>query len=102
MTAGQVLSGVGLALLGHICLTVIPMLGIFAGLGGGGGLWMWAVLAGQAGLFIACVVSAIVLLTRDRYRGVGLGLLIGWGVGLLLMPVLAFVIAFFGYTWFNT
>jgi magnesium-transporting ATPase (P-type) len=41
----------------------------------------------QVALFVACLVTGIVWIVR-KDRGVGLGLLIGWGASVLICPVI--------------
>jgi hypothetical protein len=75
--------GIGMATLGHlltIVITVVSLafrgdLGLFVGFGS------------QVLLFVACLTLGIVQLTRPVRRGLGLGLLIGWGVGVIVLPV---------------
>jgi hypothetical protein len=92
MTARQIFAGVGLALLGHVVMAVVPLIIVYT-IEGYGPL-VWSGIAGQSALFIGCVVGGIVLLVRDRRRGVGLGLLIGWVVGFLVIPAISFILAF--------
>lgn len=85
--------GAGLALLGHL-LTLLPLIVAFAGGDTSDeslGTALVVALIAQALLFVACLVAGVVLLSIARgNRGLGLGLLIGWAVGLLVAPVVGF------------
>ncbi|WP_433084194.1 hypothetical protein ACQP1P_06865 [Dactylosporangium sp. CA-052675] len=48
------------------------------------GLWLEVAL--QVALFAACLTFGIIWIVR-KDRGIGLGLLIGWGASVLLCPV---------------
>ncbi|MFC7479959.1 hypothetical protein ACFQX7_07855 [Luedemannella flava] len=85
--------GIGLALLGHL-ITIVPCLVVLAQTDPSDDTVGTAVLVGLVGqflLFVTCLVAGIILLVGQRpFRGVGLGLLIGWAVGLLIVPVVGF------------
>ena len=81
MRARRVWAGIGIALLGHVVVIVVPLAIGSAGIGGA--LWTWLALFGELALFVACLTVGIVLITR-RERGIGLGLLIGWPVGVVI------------------
>ena len=83
----RVALGIGLALLGHL-ITVALAIPSFT-TPDEYGLWLGAALTGQAVLFVACLVLGIVLIVRGD-RGIGLGLLIGWAVGIIVLPVIGF------------
>jgi hypothetical protein len=42
--------------------------------------------ASQVTVFLGCLCTGVVLLARGD-RGIGLGLLVGWAVGVLVLPV---------------
>lgn len=83
----RVTLGIGLALLGHL-VTVALAIPSFTS-SDEHGLWLGAALIGQAVLFLVCLVLGIVLTVRGD-RGIGIGLLIGWAVGIIVLPVVGF------------
>jgi hypothetical protein len=93
MKGWWVVAGIGLALVGHL-LTVAPLLVVYIGSGKGSGDVNNAVFYGllaQGVLFLVCLIVGILLLVgRSAYRGIGLGLLIGWPAGLLVVPLMGF------------
>jgi hypothetical protein len=87
--AGRVWAGVLLALLGHaVWLGVVALTATTDGVG----LWIGTALLGQLVLFTACLTVGIVLLVRHE-RGIGLGLLIGWAAGVVVVPIMGYVAA---------
>jgi hypothetical protein len=73
---GQVAIGIVAAIVGHLLTIALAIADPRAG------------LLAQVPLLVVCLVSGIVLLSRrGGYRGLGLGLLIGWGVGVLVLPI---------------
>jgi hypothetical protein len=83
----RVALGVALAIAGHLLTVGIAVL--FVRSGGAGAAWLSAGLIAQALLFIACLVIGIVLISRGD-RGLGIGLIIGWAVGVIVIPVVGF------------
>ncbi len=77
----RVTIGVGIAIAAHL-LTLLPMLGVFADTG--------AAIAGAFLFFVAQVILFVTLLVVGIVRtvkqdgGLGVGLLIGWAVGLVI------------------
>ena len=47
------------------------------------------IILGQLVVFIVCLTAGIVVLNRGD-RGIGVGILIGWAVGLLVAPIVGF------------
>ena len=98
LKAGRVWAGIAIANLGHI-LTVLITIGLVA-------LdpeTAWGLVVGlvlQVLLFIACLTVGIVLITRKE-RGVGLGLIIGWAVGVIVLPVVGFGICIYLFSQFG-
>jgi hypothetical protein len=86
---GRVAAGVGIALAGHALSLVVPVIGAAAQ----SEELMWngllVMLGAQLLLALVCLVVGIVL-TVKQDGGIGIGLLIGWGVGLLIAPVVGF------------
>jgi hypothetical protein len=82
--ARHVWAGIGLATLGHLVSIAVALATTIFGIGEA--VFVFGLVL-QAVLFVACLTVGTVLLTRQRRRGVGLGLLIGWGVGVIVLPV---------------
>ncbi|HTJ35871.1 MAG TPA: hypothetical protein VL738_21835 [Dactylosporangium sp.] len=86
----RVFAGIGLAFLGQVVVILIGVAAIVIGNQSGDsenaliGFYVEIVL--QVLLFLACLIIGIVWIAR-RDRGLGLGLLIGWGVTVLVFPV---------------
>lgn len=81
----RVALGVTLALLGHL-LTV--GLGFTAAQFDSRPDWLTLWVLAQGVLLIGCVIAGVLLLTRGD-RGIGLGVLVGWAGGAVLIPVIA-------------
>lgn len=86
---GRVAAGVGIALGGHALTVVVPALGFVADNEDLAGIGLLVMLGAQLLLALACLVVGIVL-TVKQDGGIGIGLLIGWGIGLLIAPVVGF------------
>ena len=90
---GWVFAGIGLAMFGHL-LTIVPAIPVLTASTPGGdavGTAVIVMLVAQVVVFLGCLVAGIVLLAGERVsRGLGLGLLIGWAVGVLVVPVVGF------------
>jgi hypothetical protein len=84
---GKVFLGIGLAILGH--LVVIGAIVLVAYVSQDLNASLIVGLVGELVLFVACLAVGIVWITR-RDRGIGVGLLIGWAVGALVLPVVGF------------
>ena len=84
----RVAAGIAVAILGHL-LTVALAIPSFTTSGNTGINWFIAALIGQAVLFLACLTVGIVLAVRGD-RGFGMGLIIGWAVGIIVLPVIGF------------
>lgn len=93
MKRGQVALGVAAAIVGHL-LTVIPAAVVLGDANPSSNAIGTAAVLGlvaQAVVFLLCLVGGIVLLSqRGGNRGLGLGLLVGWAVGVLVVPVVGF------------
>ena len=85
---GKVAAGIGVAILGHLVTIGIAVLGILAS-AQASLAWLTVALAAQVALFAACLTVGIVWIVK-RDRGFGLGLLIGWAVGVIVLPVVGF------------
>lgn len=75
--------GIAMATLGHLLTIVITVVALAFR----GDVGLIVGFGSQAVLFVACLTLGIVALTRQVRRGLGLGLLIGWGVGVIVLPV---------------
>ena len=84
--AGRVVAGVGIALAGHLLTLVVSVAGAAVGNTDVSIAGFYTVVGGQILLAAGCLVVGIVLTVRQD-GGFGVGLLIGWGVGLLFAPV---------------
>ncbi|GAA3285028.1 hypothetical protein Dvina_07970 [Dactylosporangium vinaceum] len=80
---GRVFGGIGIAF-GAQVVAVLIGVGIAAAVGFAG-LWVEIVL--QVLLCIACIVFGTLWIAH-RDRGIGLGVLIGWGISVLVFPVI--------------
>lgn len=81
--------GVGLALLGHAVTIVVPLVVSQVVSGEAAANFLVLALAGQVILAIVALAVGITLAVK-RDGGVGVGLLIGWAVGLIVAPVVGF------------
>jgi hypothetical protein len=85
----RVATGLAFALAGHLATIALMLAGLVVGdKGFVSGAGLLVMLGGQLLLFVVCLVVGIVLTVR--HDGVGVGLLIGWAVGLLVAPVSGF------------
>ncbi|MFI5907147.1 hypothetical protein [Dactylosporangium sp. NPDC051541] len=80
---GRVFAGIGIAFGAQVVAVLIGV--AIAAAVGVAGLWVEIVL--QVVLFIACLALGIIWIAH-KDRGIGLGLLIGWGVSVLIFPVI--------------
>jgi hypothetical protein len=83
---GKVAAGIGVAIAGHLVTIGVVVLGILLT---SAAAWLVVALALQVALFAACLTIGIVWIVK-RDRGFGLGLLIGWAVGVIVLPVIGF------------
>ncbi|HWG99055.1 MAG TPA: hypothetical protein VNV66_06960 [Pilimelia sp.] len=87
---GRITAGIGIALGAHLLTISVLLLGLLLqdpDLAGEVGLPV--MLIGQAVVFLACLTVGIILTARQD-GGVGIGLLIGWAVGVVAAPVVGF------------
>jgi hypothetical protein len=86
----RVFAGIGLAFLGQVVAILLGVLAVYIGGQSGDSenalLGFYLEIALQILLFLACLIIGIIWIVR-RDRGIGLGLLIGWGVTVLVFPV---------------
>lgn len=85
----RVFAGVGIALAGHLATLVVPAIGVVANIEDVAFAGLWLGIVGQLVLLAACLAVGITLTVRQD-GGIGIGLLIGWAVGLLITPVVGF------------
>lgn len=86
---GRIVAGVAIALAGHLLTMVVASAGVAAGSDDVIIAGIYIGLAGQLLVFLACLAVGITLTVRQD-GGIGLGLLIGWAVGVLAVPVIGF------------
>lgn len=85
--AGRVFAGIGVAFAAHAATLLLLRLGpLVQGEDFANGPGLNALLIGQLVVFAGCL-SVGVVLTVKRDGGVGVGLLIGWPMGLMIMLV---------------
>ena len=84
----RVTGGIAIAFVGHL-ITVALAVPALTGSGNQSMNWVVAALVVQAVLFVACLTIGIVLMVRND-RGLGLGLIIGWALGIIVLPVIGF------------
>ena len=88
---GRVALGIGIASAAHIAVIAIGLILLFSfdderALNG-----LVVGLVGEVVVFIVCLTLGIVFLAKTNGdKGLGLGLLIGWAVGVIVFPVIGF------------
>jgi len=94
----RVAAGIGIALAAHAA-TLLLLLGglLFRDEDFAAGPGLIALLVGQLAVFVGCLTVGIVLTVRQD-GGVGVGLLIGWAIGLLVAPVAGFGICVWAFS----
>ena len=87
---GKVWAGIGLAIAAHVVSVVLMVVLAFAMPGSDAlGYSLWAGLLGQLVVFIGCLTFGIIWIAKYD-RGIGIGLLIGWAAGVIVLPVVGF------------
>jgi hypothetical protein len=86
----RIVAGIGIALAAHLATLTLLLGGLLLrdedfAVGPG----LIALLVGQLLVFIGCLTVGIVLIVRQD-GGIGVGILIGWAVGVLILPVAGF------------
>jgi hypothetical protein len=88
----RVAAGIGIAIGGHLLTIGITVLAAYVEAqspGPAGAGWLILGLISQVVLFVACLTIGIIwIVSRDR--GIGIGLIIGWAVGVVVLPVIGF------------
>ncbi|HZM79067.1 MAG TPA: hypothetical protein VFC19_25335 [Candidatus Limnocylindrales bacterium] len=87
---GRVWTGIGIALGGHLLTILIGWLVAILISGEQVLNFLLVATAGQILLAIAALVVGIILTVKGQDGGIGVGLLIGWAVGLIISPVIGF------------
>lgn len=89
----KVAAGIGLAMLAHLVSIGLAFLAIYVTSNSGDGTTVgYGLIVGlilQVVTFAACLTFGIVWLVK-RDRGIGLGLIIGWAIGVIVLPVVGF------------
>ncbi len=93
--AGRVWAGIGLAVLAQLVLVAVLLGGLVAAPAWDG--WILAAAGAELALLAGTVTAAVLLLTRGD-RGLGVGLLVGWAVGVVLLPVAGLGVALYLYS----
>lgn len=97
----RVAAGIGLAILGHLLTIGLTVLVAFLEARGGlanGDAWFLLVgMASQVLLFVGCIVLGILQIVRGD-RGIGVGVLIGWAVGVIVLPVVGFGLCIWAFS----
>jgi hypothetical protein len=92
----RVWAGIGIALGGHLLTILIGWLAslIFSSAGESRETqalnFVFIAGAAQVVLAIAALVVGIILAVKGRDGGIGVGIIIGWAVGLIISPVVGF------------
>jgi hypothetical protein len=88
--AGRIWIGIGIAIGGHLLTILIGW--IVAVLISGEQVvnFLFVAGAGQVVLAIAALTAGIILIVKGRDGGIGVGIVIGWAVGLIISPVVGF------------
>jgi hypothetical protein len=92
----RIWTGIGVALSGHLLTILIGAFAslIFSSPGGGGEVavlnFVFIAVIGQVILAIAALGIGIFRMVKGQDGGVGVGIIVGWAVGLIISPVVAF------------
>jgi hypothetical protein len=94
----RVAAGIGIALAAHAATLLLLLAGLlFRDEDFAVGPGLIALLVGQLAVFLGCLTVGIVRTVRQD-GGVGVGLLIGWAIGLLVAPVAGFGICVWAFS----
>jgi hypothetical protein len=96
----RVAAGLGIAFAAHLLTLVVPIAVVTTGDADVIYAGLWIGLGGQLLVFLICLIVGIIL-TAKQDGGIGIGLLIGWAVGLLIVPVLGFGICVAAFEAYN-
>jgi hypothetical protein len=86
---GRIAAGFAIAFAGHLLTLVVATVGVAADSDDVIIAGIYVGLGGQLLVFLACLAIGITLTVRQE-GGIGIGLLIGWAVGVLIVPVVGF------------
>jgi hypothetical protein len=87
---GKVWAGIGYATAAHVASVLLAVLLAFVATGDDAvAITLFVGLGGQVVVFIGCLTFGIIWIVKYD-RGIGVGLLIGWAVGVLVLPVVGF------------
>jgi hypothetical protein len=90
--AKRILAGIGIAFGGHLLTILVPW-AVAAVVKPGSidvaSTFLMLALIGQVVLAIAALATGITLAVK-RDGGIGVGILIGWAIGLIISPILGF------------
>jgi hypothetical protein len=82
--------GIGIAFAGHLLTILIGWILAVVMSGESVALFLFVAAIGQIVVAIAALVVGIILVVRGQDGGVGVGLIIGWSIGLIITPIIGF------------
>ena len=87
----KVAAGIGVGIAGHLLAIGLTVLAAYLEVQSNVA-WVWIGMGAEVVLFVACLIfGTIWIVSRDR--GIGLGLIIGWSAGAVMLPTIAFGLA---------
>ncbi|HEX6684819.1 MAG TPA: hypothetical protein VF062_18585 [Candidatus Limnocylindrales bacterium] len=87
---GRMWTGIGLALGAHLLTILVGWIVALTMSGEAAFTFLTVAAIGQVVLAIAALVAGTILAVRGRDGGIGLGIIIGWAVGMIISPVIGF------------
>lgn len=87
---GRMWTGIGAALGGHLLTIIIGWIVALTISGEPAFTFLFVGGIGQVVLAVAALVTGIILAVKGRDGGLGLGIIIGWAVGMIISPVVGF------------
>lgn len=87
---GRIWIGIGISVAGHLLTILIGWIVAVSISGEEVVNFIFVAGAGQLVLAIAALTVGIILIVKGRDGGIGVGIVIGWAVGLIISPVVGF------------
>jgi hypothetical protein len=87
---GRVWAGIGIAIGAHLLTILIGWIAALLLSGEKVVNFLFVTGAAQVLLAIAALATGITLIVKGRDGGIGVGIVIGWAVGLIISPVIGF------------
>lgn len=87
LRASRVWAGIGSAMLAHLVAAACPAGALIVASSETGKALIFGGLVAEIALFLAAVIGGIVLIVRGD-RAFGIGLIIGWAVGFIVLPLI--------------